>query len=65
MDLSIYTWSELQSMEKELNLTEDEKQIFFMLARHRSRIEMADKTKLSIRSVDRRINSIKKKIKRI
>lgn len=65
MDLSIYTQNELEKMRDKLNLTDDELKIFEMLAKKKSRTEIASKIQLSTRSVDRRIKCIKEKLNRL
>lgn len=61
--LSGLTKPELEEIEKQLNLTEDEEEVFKMLAKKKSLVEISDKLQISIPSVSRRISEISIKIK--
>lgn len=63
--LSSLTKPELEELKELLNLTDDEEMVFDLLSRGRGRIQIAEKTMVSVPTVDRRILGITKKIKRI
>lgn len=65
MNLSKFTKPELEFLRENLNLTEDEEQVFTMLTKGKSRVQISLETCLSVRSVDYRIHAIKKKISRL
>lgn len=65
MDLSKYTTQEIKNMRSNLNLTEEESQIFDLLTKGKSRQQICDKVQMSMRSVDRRIERIRGKLNRL
>lgn len=65
INLSKYARPQLTLWFGELNLTEDEEQIYWMLAKNKSIKEIAYKSDMSITTVNRRIKSIKSKLKQI
>lgn len=65
MDLSKYAKPKLEEWRKGLNLTEEEEQIFILLTKGKSRQIIAGRMKLSMRTVDRRIAAIRKKMEQM
>lgn len=65
MDLSIYPTQKINELREQLNLTDDELVVFNMLAKNKSRIQIAEKLKTSTRTVDNRIARIKRKMKEV
>ena len=65
MYLTSLTKPELEGIKNELNLTEDEEEVFKGLSKGRSRTRIADDCLVSTSTVDNRIKSINKKIKKI
>lgn len=65
MDLSNYTQVALDEMLPKLNLSEDERTIFQLLAKGKSIIQIADTLALSESTVNRRIRRIKDKIEKL
>lgn len=65
MKLSKLTKPELENIRSNANFTTEEEQIFTLLFRGFSNKEISIKTCLSLRTVERRINSIKRKIIRL
>lgn len=63
MQLYKLTTQKINELHDALNLTEDEEIVFQMLSKGKSRIQIADRLQLSVRSVDNRIKDIKNKIK--
>lgn len=62
MNLSKYTKPKLDEWRLLLNLTDEEEIVFTMLARRKSRIEIAETLKTSLATVDRRIRCIRNKM---
>ena len=62
MNLSYLSREQSESYKSKMNLTEDEEQIFDMLAKNYSVVKVASVIQMSTRTVDRRIKSIKEKI---
>lgn len=62
MDLSKFTTPKINYLKENLNLTEDEEIVFDMLSKHKTRIQIADRLQMSIRTVDNRVKDIKMKI---
>lgn len=54
--------SQAEYYRQECNFTNDEEEIFKLLIRGKSRVEIAHRTMLSVPTVDRRIRDIKNKI---
>lgn len=50
---------------RECNFTEDERAVFDLCTRNRSRLEIAEALKMSISTVDRRIHEVKLKIEKV
>ena len=65
MYLTSLTKPELEGIKNELNLTEDEEEVFKGLSKGRSRTRIADDCLVSTSTVDNRIKAINKKIKKI
>lgn len=65
MNLSKYSMPKLEEWKCQLNLTEDEEQVFDMLAKGKTVKEMSYYTCLSTRTIDNRIASIRRKLKEI
>ena len=65
MDLSKYAKQKIEEWRKGLNLTEEEEQIFLLLTKGKSRQIIAGRMKLSMRTVDRRITAIRKKMEQM
>lgn len=63
--LSSLTKPELEEIKEQLNLTDDEEQVFLGLSKGRSRIRIADDCGIATSTVDNRIKDIANKIKRI
>lgn len=63
--LSSLTKPELVELEEQLNLTDDEKIIFYAISKGKSREELSYLLVLSTRAIDRRIKCIKNKILKI
>ena len=63
--LSSLTKPELELLKEECNLTDDESKIFSLLARGKYIREIAQKTCMSEKTVERRIKRIKRKVCRI
>lgn len=57
-----YSIAELEKVRQEVNFTDDELQIFNYLSKNRSRKEIALKMNMSMRTLDRQIANIKRKI---
>lgn len=62
MNLSYLSREQSESYKSKMNLTEDEEQIFDMLAKNYSVVKVASVIQMSTRTVDRRIKSIKEKM---
>lgn len=65
MNLSRMTTLEATTLKDALNLTEDEELIYAMLCKGKSRIQIADRLNISLRTTDRRINDIKLKMNKV
>ena len=65
MNLSFLTRQQAENYKAEMNLLDDESEIFDMLVKSYSIVKIADALKMSTRTVDRRIKTIKKKMKSI
>ena len=65
MKFSKLTKPELETIIKNANFTEQEEEIFYLLARGFTSKEIAMRLCLSTRTVERRIFDIKQKIKRL
>lgn len=63
--LTSLTKPELERLTKECNFSDDEQEVFDMLSRNRSTLEISFKLGLSKRTTDRRIESIKRKVDKI
>lgn len=63
--LSSLTKPELEELKDQLNLTENEEEVFRCLSKGKSIIETADKCGIAEQTVDKRIKEIKEKIKRL
>lgn len=56
--------SELEDLERELNLTDEEKVVFDLLSKGKSIVYIADRCNISPSSVSNRIKSIQRKVVR-
>lgn len=65
MNLSVLTSAEREQLREALNLTEEENEIYTMLCKGKSIVEIAYKTRMSRSSINRRIKQIKAKMSRI
>lgn len=65
MNLSYLSKKQVEEYKSKLNFLEDETMIFDMLVKNYSIVKMADTLKMSTRSVDRRIQNIKKKMENL
>ena len=63
--LSSLTKSEIECLEEQLNLTDDEKEVFEHLRRGRSKVYISEKCLISVSTVDNRIKAIKGKLNRV
>lgn len=59
------TKSELDSLIEELNLTDEEEEIVFYLARGKSNLQIADNCACSVATVGNRIKSVNAKLNKI
>lgn len=62
MNLSFLSMEQSEEYKRKMNLTEDEEQIFDMLTKNYSVVKIAGIMKMSTRTVDRRIKSIREKM---
>lgn len=62
MNLSFLSKERSEEYKNKMNLTEDEEQIFGMLAKNYSIVKIASIMQMSTRTVDRRIKNIKLKM---
>lgn len=62
MNLSYLSKEQSQNYKNQMNLTEDEEQIFDMLTKNYSVVKISGIMQMSTRTVDRRIKSIREKI---
>lgn len=62
MNLSFLSKEQSEEYKRKMNLTEDEEQIFDMLAKNYSIVKIASIMQMSTRTVDRRIKNIKVKL---
>lgn len=65
MNLSYLSKKQVGEYKNKMNLLDDESMIFDMLVKNYSIVKMADILKMSTRSVDRRIRSIKSKMENL
>lgn len=65
MNLSYLSKKQVEEYKTKLNFLEDEVMIFDMLVKNYSIVKMADILKMSTRSIDRRIQNIKKKMENL
>lgn len=63
--LSSLTKPELDELKELLNLTEEEEEIFLLLARGKSKVSISDKCLVSVGTVSNRICSIQSKVVRV
>ena len=63
--LSSMTKPELEELKELLNLTEDELEVFSMLAKGKTLVEASMENKTSISTLKRRIDSIKRKVEKL
>ena len=63
--LSSLTKPELEELKENLNLTEDEMEVFIGLSKGRSKIRIADDCLVSVGTVSNRILSIRNKMSRL
>lgn len=63
--LSSLTKSEIEYLEEQLNLTDDEKEVFEHLRKGRSKVYISEKCLVSVSTVDNRIKAIKEKLNRV
>ncbi len=62
MNLSFLSREQSEEYKRNMNLTEDEEQIFNMLTKNYSVVKIASVMQMSTRTVDRRIKNIKSKM---
>lgn len=60
-----FTAPECDRFRAQCNFTDDERAVFDLRVRGKSRVEIADRLNMSTATVDRRIRSIKRKIDRV
>lgn len=65
MNLAKYPTKTINDLREKLNLTEDEKEIFDLLAKGKTIKEIAFKVGLSTRTIDNRIANIRSKMRQI
>lgn len=65
MNLSYLSKKQTEAYKESMNLSSDEEEVFDMLAKNCSITKIANTLKMSTRTVDRRIKSIKAKIENI
>ena len=65
MNLSYLSKKQAEEYKEKMNLLDDESDIFDMLTRNCSVVKIADSLKMSTRTVDRRIKSIREKMKNL
>ena len=63
--LSSLTKPELEELKELLNLTEDELEAFSMLAKGKTLIEVSIENRISVSTLKRRIESIKRKVEKL
>lgn len=63
MNLSFLSKAQSEECKSRTNLSEDETKIFDMLTKNYSVVKIADSLRMSTRTVDRRIKSIRDKLK--
>ena len=63
--LSSLTKPELEELKELLNLTEDELEAFSMLAKGKTLVEVSMENKISVSTLKRRIESIKRKVEKL
>lgn len=63
--LSSLTKPELEELKELLNLTEDELEAFSMLAKGKTLVEASMENKISVSTLKRRIESIKRKVEKL
>ena len=63
--LSSLTKPELEELKELLNLTEDELEAFSMLAKGKTLVEVSMENRISISTLKRRIESIKRKVEKL
>lgn len=63
--LTSLTKPELERLTQECNFSDDEQEVFDMLSRNKSTLEISFKLGLSKRTTDRRIENIKRKVDKI
>lgn len=65
MNLSFLSREQSEDYKSKMNLTEDEEKIFGMLTKNYSVVKISDSLNISVRTVGRRIKTIKEKMKNI
>lgn len=63
--LSSLTKPELEELKELLNLTEDELESFSMLAKGKTLVEVSMENRISVSTLKRRIESIKRKVEKL
>ena len=63
--LSSLTKPELEELKELLNLTEDELEAFSMLAKGKTLVEVSMENRISISTLKRRIEAIKRKVEKL
>lgn len=63
--LSSLTKPELEELKELLNLTEDELEAFSMLAKGKTLVEVSMENRVSVSTLKRRIESIKRKVEKL
>lgn len=65
MKFSNFTKPELEKIIENANFTEEEDRIFMLLSRNFTQKEIAYRLSMSVRTLERRVKSIKSKIERV
>ena len=63
--LSSLTKPELEEKKELLNLTEDELEVFSMLAKGKTLVEVSMENRISVSTLKRRIEAIKRKVEKL
>lgn len=63
--LSGLTKPELEKIKEELNLTDDELEVFYGLSKGRSKVRIADDCLVSVSTISNRIRAIQNKVERL
>ena len=63
--LSSLTKPEVEDLKGQLNLTDDEEEVFMKLSKGKSKVRIADECLVSVGTVSNRIHTIQSKVNRI